>query len=353
MKAALLATLLAACAPTGPSGFSSGEPTPEPTPESTPIPVDPPAWWGWADEPITDLTEIEALGENPGCVHPLDACADDYFAFPDRASDHARPRTVEELQEAIEGMLAGSAPLDEPTDPGLLAGALSDALNLDFLLDGLHQRPLEVRTIRITDLGDVDQLELLFVDPLVGTFRGVLRLPDGVDWRQPILGMHGHATEAADIFDSYGGAELAEAGHPVLALDLRVNYADALEDEVQRHLLLSGFSLLQIRIYEAFLGLKYLRARGDMDPAFGAIAHSGGAGAMNIAIRLNPGIAAYAFDNTADYDCWLEDDRLLDDSVPEVHPYRALINDASTASPRLFESDYGFPDAPASLLAFF
>jgi hypothetical protein len=347
MTPLLLAVALVACAPADPDGFS----TPEPTP--TPVPIQPADWWGWASEPITGLTETEQLGEDPGCVQALEGCADDYYAFPAVAADHARPVSASELQAALEATFAGVPPLAGPTSAPELGAALGDALNLGFLLVGLHARPLEVRTIRIESAEGYDELELLFVDPYVGTFRGRLRLPDGVDWGTPILGVHGHGTEAVDIFDVYGGAELVDAGHPVLAIDLRVNYADELEDDVQRTLLRAGFSLLEIRVYEVFRALQYLRGRGDMEPGMGLLAHRGGAGAMNVAIRLNPGVTAYAFDNTADYDCWLDNERLLDDSVPAVHPYRALINDFTTAAPALLRQDYGFPEGPDPLVAFF
>lgn len=350
---AVLVASLPACAPAPPDGFAPWEPDPQPTPDPTPDPGERPPWWGWADEPITALLETSNLGENPGCVQPLMGCADDYYAFPDVAAEHARPITEAELLAAIDAMLASAPPLEEPTEAGPLASALGEALNIGFLLDGLHPRPLEVRTVAITVEDGAERLDLLFVDPFVGTFHGVLWLPQDATWRAPILGVHGHATEAVDLYDGYGGDVLVAAGHPLLALDLRVNYADALEDDVQRHLLRAGFSLLEIRVYEAFLGLKYLRARGDMEPGLGVLAHSGGAGAMNVAIRLHPGIDAYAFDNTAEYACWLKDDRLLDDSVPDVHPYRALINDFGTAAPALLQQDYGFPEGPEPLLAFF
>ncbi len=355
MRWVALAAVLVGCPPTAPGGFSSGSPTPtpEPTPEPTPYPTDPPPWWGWADEPITSLTETTALGEDPGCVGALMVCSDDYYALPDVAADHARPISESELLDAIDAMLAGVPALEEPAGGVALGAALGDALNLGFLLDGLHQRPLEVRTIRFVEDGDVDELELLFVDPFVGTFRARFWLPASGEWRPPALGVHGHATEAVDIYDTYGGDALVQAGHPVLALDLRVNYGDELEDAVQRHLLRAGFSLLAVRIYEVFLGLRYLRSRGDMEPGVGLLAHSGGAGAMNVAIRLAPGVHAYAYDNTADYDGWLDGERLLDESVPAVHPYRDLINDISTVEPALLVQDYGFPDGSAPLVAFF
>lgn len=347
MRLLLAALLLSACPPVDSPGFSAPEPTP------TPAPVEAPPWWGWSDAPITDVQESTDLGLDAGCVQALEDCAADYYAFADLAADHARPISEEDLHDALTALAAGVPALDGPTDPVALGGELADALNLGFLLDDLHARPLDVVTIRFDELPDVDELELLFTDPWVGTFRGILRLPRGIDWKPPILGIHGHGTEAVDVFDGYGGAELAEAGHPVLALDLRVNYADELEDAVQRHLLRSGFSLLQLRIYEAFLGLKYLRARGDMEPGLGVLAHSGGAAAMNVGLRLAPRVSAYAMDNRADYDCIRPGDFLLDDAVPAVHPYRALINDLVTIDAAVLEQEYGFPEGPEPLVAFF
>lgn len=347
LLALLVASLLSACAAEPGPGFSDGEPTP------TPTPVEPAFWQGWADEPITGLVETSNPGEDPGCVQALEGCAEDYLAFPTRAAEHARPLSEAALEEALLAMRAGVPALLEPQDPAALGAALGEALNIGFLLGGLHARPLEVRTIGQDAGAGFDAFELLFVDGWVGAFRGRLWLPEGGDWLPPILGIHGHATEAVDLFDVYGGAELVAAGHPLLALDLRVNYADDLEDTVQRALLRSGFSLLELRIYEAFLAMKYLRGRGDMEPALGLLAHSGGAAAMNVALRLAPHVDAYAFDNTADYDCWLKNDRLLDDSVPAVHPYRGLINDVSTLEPAILRADYGFPEGPDVLVAFF
>ncbi len=355
MTRSLLAlVLLVGCSlPDTDRGFD--EPAAEPTPagDDDDSVDDAPSWWGvWDQEPGEVVLE-EQLGESPGCVQPLFDCADDYFAFIDLAAEHARPISEELLEELIDTLVAGGFPQDgQDLNRGELAVVLGDALNLDFLLDGLNTRPLIARTVRWTEYADWMEEELVFIDPLVGRFHGFLLHPRTVD-SAPVVAVHGHATEPADMIDFYGGAELVRAGTPVLALSLRVNYADDLEDQVQRSLLLSGFSIAQLRIYEVMLAARYLRARGDFAAErLGLLAHSGGASVMNLTVRLTDGFSAYVYDHVSDYADLRPGRYLLDSVLPDVNPYRGVINDFSTLPLPTLAREYGFPEDPAETVDF-
>ncbi len=356
IRSLLMLVLLAGCALPDPGrDFDEPEPDPTPTPaaDDDDSVADAPSWWGvWEQDPGEVLLE-EALGENPGCVQPLSDCADDYFAFIELAAEHARPISGELLEELIDTLVGAGFPLDgQDLDGGELAAVLGDELNLGFLLDGLNAQPLVARTVRWTEHPDWMEEELVFIDPLVGRFHALLLHPRIVD-SGPVIAVHGHATEPVDMIDLYGGAELARAGTPVLALSLRVNYADELEDEVQRSLLLAGFSLAQLRIYEVMLAARYLRARGDFSAErLGLLAHSGGASTMSLAVRVASGFAAYVYDNVSDYDDIRPGRLLLDTALPDVNPYRGVINDFSTLPLPSLAREYGFPEDPADTVDF-
>jgi len=109
----------------------------------------------------------------------------------------------------IAEIAVGAVKQQNPED---LRGALLDGLNIRFLVEGLGFRNIKVTTISDDLLVDTTgsqyrQRELLFSDPYVGTFKGILLTPPapiGSSVTYPIvLALHGHG-ETAEIYrDTY------------------------------------------------------------------------------------------------------------------------------------------------------
>ena len=125
-----------------------------------------------------DVVELEVLGEDPGCIHPMDDCREDYLAFPTRAEEHADLLADDELMRWIHELL--DAPREAgPVEQDDLANVVVDGLAIRFLLDGLADEPLRVRVHEDELLHGYRALRLVFEDPWVGDFGARLFLPDG------------------------------------------------------------------------------------------------------------------------------------------------------------------------------
>lgn len=296
---------------------------------------------------------VEAIVD-PGatwtCAAAPSACTADYLAFPALAAAWARPTTAAALAAEVEAIEGGEVEVLDPA--GVAAGdlfeAVGAALNMDFLLDGLDERLLTVTVVQ--DAGT--ERRLLFTDPWVGTFQVRLLLPEGDPPWAGVLALHGHGQVSADVLDDLSGRAFPPRGYALATLDFRAMGADADEDEVVRALLVEGFTLEALRIYESLLVLKVLRWLPEVDGArLAVVGHSGGSMAWNLAIRRDPPIAAYVSDLTGDY-CDVWKGFWLDDTVPDLYPWHAAIGRLETAEVPVLRVEYGYPGEIDEILAF-
>jgi len=115
------------------------------------------------------------------------------------------------------------------------------------------------------------------------------------------------------------------------------------EDQLVRHLLRRGFSLLGLRVYETLLGHKLLKDRFGEDVEVVLLGHSGGSVSNNIVIRVTREIDAAIIDAVGTYlNAW--NVGLTDEIALELHRYRLLINDFSTAPMPVLRQAYGYPE---------
>lgn len=127
------------------------------------------------------------------------------------------------------------------------------------------------------------------------------------------------------------------------------------EHAVSRELLLDGFTRMGLRVYETFLGLKYLRYLPAVaSERIGLIGHSGGSSTGNLTVRLDPGVSAYVSDHTVDYAEWVPFFRVYHcETVPELYPYSLLINDFETGSVPVKTVPYGYTGRMGEIFDFF
>jgi hypothetical protein len=171
-----------------------------------------------------------------------------------------------------------------------------------------------------------------------------------------VLAVHGHGTEAGDFVYAWDGPDYTDGGYVLAAVDMRANGADDLEREVGWHLLLNGFTLQGLHIYEVLVAHKYLRTRLDLDTTrVGLLGQSAGSMKSNALIRVTDSFAAYVSDNlseyTSDYTSGIPG--IEEDTIPNLYPYTELINDFATATTPVLKVDYGYPDGTGPLLDFF
>lgn len=183
--------------------------------------------------------------------------------------------------------------------------------------------------------------KLLFFEPAVGSFEGLLLLPHGDGPHPAILGLHGHRDTDRIFVREFMGEDLSRAGFAVLVPRLRAHHCSLRESRIALTLLEHGFTLMGLRAYEALLMLEVLAAEPGLDPSrTGIPGHSGGASTGNLVIRITGDrrpVAAYVTDHLVDYlnACGLRDVHC--ETVPALAPIAAAINDlyVATGQPRV------------------
>ncbi|HPM77987.1 MAG TPA: hypothetical protein PK961_12915 [bacterium] len=302
--------------------------------------------------PDINVTERLRLGEKWSCADP-NSCTGDYLAFLELAAMYSRPESKQDLIEQFDDYRA-MPPYADPLPADELRRRIVEILNIDFLLDGLLERPLDVSIVEVRRFDDYDEFRLLFHDPWVGSFEALLLQPIAVHPRGAILAVHGHFQTARSFRQDHPFRDFIDQGWAVLLPTMRIDNADQHEDEISRRFLSDGFTLLGVRIYEILLARKYLLSKyGERSPV-GFLGHSGGSVAGSVAIRLEPGFSVFVFDCVGWYLYYgYNDDSLADEIVPRLHPLAARINDYSTvAMPQLFVP-YAYEGQWSAILDFF
>ncbi len=291
-----------------------------------------------------------------GCADDPEGCIQDYLALPGLASEHARPISASALEaqlEAIEDGEVAVLPADH-TSASELDRVVAGALNMDFLLEGLDERALTVTWVHEVDRGAWVERHLILDDPWVGELFGILLLPDGAS-AEPVpgvLSVHGHGQQAGDVLEDLFGEAYPERGYALLCFTFRGMGGDRSEDEAARALLLEGFTLEALRIYESLLALKLLRWLPEVDPErLAVVGHSGGSIAWNLGVRQDPPIRAFVSDLQGSYhDIWKG--WVLDDTIPALYPHHPAINELSGTGVAILEVDYSYQEQIEEILDF-
>jgi|GEM_PF-6847332 len=240
-----------------------------------------------------------AFVDDPGATWVCDpepgVCVEEYLAFLDRAAPHATIRTGAELRDLVDA--AGTvAPSPQRLRPRDLAALIVDATGIGFLVDDLASASVSVRRTAQVREGGVLRQDFLVDDRWVGTFALRVIAPDTNGPAPAVLALHGHSEAGPDILARPGVRELVARGYVVAAPTFRVaSFARAAlpptpgkganeaprdtawESMLTRLFLLRGQSLLGVRVYEALVALRCLRALPEVDAARVAVlGHSGG-----------------------------------------------------------------------------
>jgi hypothetical protein len=266
------------------------------------------------------------------CPDPA-SCIADYLALPSRLALPDPPLAGEQVDARVAGLRA--VPLS--ADP-LAAGEIETALGFPPLRAALAEQVATVSSAP-SDPG----LALVFHDPLVGAFEGILLLPPGEGPFPAVLALHGHGDRAERFIELHHGRDYPARGIALLALTFRGMNIDAHEHRATRELLAHGLHLMGVRAYEALRALAYLRSLPRIDARrIGVIGHSGGSSLGNLLVRLDPRLAAYVSDHQVDYRSsgWREPYHC--ETVPGLFPIHRQVNDLSTAGLPVLRVRYGY-----------
>ncbi len=175
-------------------------------------PIDPSASSGFGGVAEVPLEQIQSSCDDPA------RCVDDYLGLIDRMKEEG-------------------------------------ASGIGFLTDGVEERELLTAERANTPHGAIQELALVFEDPLVGVFDGLLHIPEGQGPWPSVVAIPGRGVAAADWPDRFG---VAEDGTVLLVLQPRAWSGDAEEARLAVQLNEVGLGLDELRAYEAHLGRRYL-----------------------------------------------------------------------------------------------
>jgi hypothetical protein len=311
---------------------------------------------GSNDEAASSLNVVEHAepGADWSCASP-DDCRADYDAFIGLAQDRAVPLSQADLDAQVAALAAGQGQiLTDPLPADALRQAILDGIGVRFLFDGIDERKLEVITTATSSTDSYNERDLLFVDPYVGTFKGILLVPKGSGPFPAVVAIHGHP-ESAEVFMAvHYGKSFPDYGYAILMLTMRVMAIDATEHDMSWKLLENGFTLIGLRSYETVLGLKYLRYLSNIrHDRIGLIGHSGGSSASNLTVRFEPRFKAYVSDNSVDWLSSGANEPYHCETVPALYPYHQLINDFSSSATPIDSVMYGYVGAVPGIFQFF
>ena len=345
MQTALLLSLLIACGQEGPSWGPGGT-------RDTGSEYLPPTGGG-DDVNVVWVQDSEVSWD---CGDDPEGCIDTYLGLPAQWSAYADPISESTLEGQLDDMADGDVQIYSPDDisDDALDSIVSRELNMGFLLDGLDDRELTVTEIHQEQQSGYRELHLILEDPWVGSFFGILLIPDGAESNPVpgVLSVHGHGQQAGDVLDDLFGREYPDHGYALMTITFRGMGADESEDAATRALLLEGFTLEALRIYESLLALEVLRWLGEVDSErLAVVGHSGGSLAWNLAIRNNPPVQALVSDLQGTYyDLWKG--WVLDDTIPGLHPYYPAINELSGTGVVVKTVDYSYQEQFDEIVAF-
>ncbi len=232
-----------------------------------------------------------------------------------------------------------------------------DGLAIDGLLVGLRERALAVAVLgESRSPAGVSWRKLLFWDPAVGLFDGLLLLPAGDGPHPAVIGLHGHRHNGKIFAEEYLGARLAREGIAVLVPRFRAHDCLVTESLVARALRARGLTLMGFRVYEVLLMRKYLEHLDAVDGRrVGLLSHSGGSSVANLVVRVADGFRAHVADYRVGYLDTCGPLEVHCETIPALAPLAAEVNDFTTLELPHLLVPYKFPDPElrSEIVAFF
>ena len=289
--------------------------------------------------------------------------AQDYYQFIEKAAAYAEPITEETLKNQIELARVrlvledkqyalnltdnNHSPVFIPLNLSReeLRAAIMARLHVDFILDYLRTNSPTHKVLSVQSFENYSEELILVQDFYVGNFSVLMLLPH-VDDDAPlpaVVIMHGHGSNPQRAKGNRYGEELVRAGFVVAIPEFRAMNCDEEETNVSKTLLLHGFTLEGLHVYETLLVLKYLKEHPFVDKKrIGAISHSGGSSILHLVVRLSDTVKSMLTDYPANYLNFCGENGIHDETIPRLKKYTAAINNYKTLAIPVKEVPYNY-----------
>lgn len=291
-----------------------------------------------------NLTICDNLNLNLKCDTTSCNCASDYSEFFHKAKDFSHPISEEELNHRFWEIDQNQVSMiQNPIPEGEFKTILFQKMNIEFLINGINERPLRVTNVYYEEKEDYTEKHLVFEDPYVGKFFGILLTPKVDEITAVVQALHGHSSDPEDYIKNYFGIEYPKKGMAFFSSYIRTMYqCGGNESELSKSLLLDGFYLLGLEDYESLLGQKYLEFEFP-NANIGLIGHSGGSSIGDVLIRVNQDYKAYVSDFYCDFK-GVNNGYYSHMTNPIMWPYTVLINNFAGASVPVLSVPYEYED---------
>jgi dienelactone hydrolase len=223
-----------------------------------------------------------------------------------------------------------------------LKNIIINSLNIKFLLNHLKSSSqLDVLVISSVDYRHYVEKELIINDKFIGKLHVLLLKPkESNQSKAAILALHGHLLNPKAFLFS---EKLANAGYIVAIPKFRAMLCDKTEENTSKKLLLNGFTLMGLRVYESMLVVKYLQSLEGVKN-IGAIAHSGGSSTLNLIVRIPNFLKAIVYDYNVNYLNFCSFNRIHCETIPQLYKYHPAINNPETLTIPNLKAAYEYSD---------
>ncbi len=287
----------------------------------------------------------------------------DYYDFIQKSEAYAEPITEETLKTQIELarvrlMLEDKQYALNLTDsnhspvfipPNLsreeLRAAIITRLHIDFLLDYLKTNPPTVKVVSRQLFENYTEESIVISDYYVGNISILVLVPHVNDDAPlpAILIMHGHGSSPQRAKNNRYGEDLVRSGFVVVIPLFRAMDCDEEESNVSKSLLLQGFTLEGLHVYETVLVLEYLKNHSFVDAKkIGAVSHSGGSSILHLVVRLSKDVKSMIIDYPANYLNFCGENGIHDETIPRLKKYTPAINNYKTLTIPVKEVPYNY-----------
>jgi len=282
----------------------------------------------------------------------------DYYYFPEHNSAYQKKINEKKLvflmSKAVEQLseIKSSASLSDRHMRKLIL----KKINIKHLVEKLDQQFCIVTCTKIIDHSDYIEQKLIFDNRLIGRFEVIVLMPSKVDSKFPaIIGLHGYGQSADKFKADFSIEELAKSGFLVIMPSFRAMESAEVEYIISKKLLLSGFTLSGIRVFETLLLERYLKTLDIVDhQKIGILAHSGGSTIAEFTKIIAPNIKAIVIDQQSNFINISDLYGIYDDIIPGLTKYSTRIHDYnSSGRPEYLKKDYGKIGIDQNMIDFF
>ena len=229
-------------------------------------------------------------------------------------------------------------------------------LNIQQLSDNLNEELLSITCTAIIDNDAYIEKKLLFYDQHVGFFEVLILIPKQDKARYPaIIGLHGHRQTSYNFKEDFFVEDLVNEGFIVIIPAFRAMGLTETEYIISKKLLLNGFTLMGIRVYETLLVEKYLQHLEYVEEEnIGIFGHSGGCSIASFVTVLCSRIKAKVVDHESNFMDRTDLYGIYDEILPALVEHSETIhNYNSTPENSKFKAPYEYPGCQHKVLDFF